>query len=52
MDVKKNANKKRRLPEITKEEEFEKPMSVPKTTDVRECAFNPFGNDECDMCGA
>ena len=37
--------------------EFKEPLpkktaAAPTTVDVKECPFNPFGNDECDMCGS
>ena len=59
--------KKRKLNEISNTEatkaepvktvdtEFKEPESMSaqkKKTNIKECAFNPFGNDECDMCGA
>lgn len=30
--------------------EFKKPEPVQKS--VKECPFNPFGDDSCDMCGS
>ena len=63
-----NRRRKRKLNEISNTEgatkaepvktvdtEFKEPETMSaqkKKTSIKECAFNPFGNDECDMCGA
>ena len=45
--------KKRKLNEISKSENLLVEEIVPVVkTDIKECPFNPFGNDECDMCGS
>jgi hypothetical protein len=62
-----NRRKKRKLNEIsnveatTKEttvatgEGFKQPTPVnagKKVVEIKECPFNPFNDDSCDMCGA
>ena len=33
--------------------EFKEPQPIKKTAaEIKECEFNPFGNDSCDMCGS
>lgn len=57
--------KKRKINDISKtepvttneqnqESEFKEPSKVNKKVafDVKECPFNPFGDDSCDMCGS
>ena len=50
--------KKRKINEISTSsvnEDMElKPLKEEEEnqTNVKECAFNPFGNDSCDMCGS
>ena len=54
--------KKRKLNDISKSTESEVPQVEvkmttgtnlgKKTTDIKECPFNPFGEEECDMCGS
>ena len=52
--------KKRKINEVSttvtsenKEAEFKLPAPVKKTAqEIKECPFNPFGDDSCDMCGS
>jgi len=33
--------------------QFKEPAPVKKTPqEIKECPFNPFGDDSCDMCGS
>ena len=54
--------KKRKINEISKNDQaevvkIESKMSSSvnlgkKATDIKECPFNPFGDESCDMCGS
>ena len=56
--------KKRKLNEISKTEQTEVMIGAKvesktgptnltkKQTDIKECPFNPFGDESCDMCGS
>ena len=56
--------KKRKLNQITgneninetiviKQSEFKEPeKKVMPNVNIKECPFNPFGDDSCDMCGS
>ena len=60
--------KKRKLNEISKsssenaevvlnkadpaKEQFKAPPPKKTAQEIKECPFNPFGDDSCDMCGA
>ncbi len=34
------------------EGEFKEPKAKKSIQEIKECPFNPFGDDSCDMCGA
>ena len=62
-EMQNNKRKKRKLNEISnievvqKEipEAFKQPTPVnagKKIVEIKECPFNPMGDDSCDMCGA
>lgn len=39
--------------EMVQVAEFKQPAPVKKTAqEIKECPFNPFGDDSCDMCGS
>lgn len=62
-----NRRKKRKINEISKSDisssslnqskqsetaEFKEPVPKKTAAQIKECPFNPFGDDSCDMCGA
>lgn len=67
-EMDKNRIKKRKINDISKNseatendsKEFKQPgnllskqTTAPKTAqEIKECPFNPFGDESCDMCGA
>ena len=39
--------------DTSKQVQFKEPVPVKKTPqEIKECPFNPFGDDSCDMCGS
>lgn len=49
--------KKRKITDQTKPDETEnvgaaKEPEFKQPVNIKECPFNPFGDDSCDMCGA
>ena len=48
--------KKRKISEISSNNQHESAntsrVQVEPASSVKECPFNPFGNDSCDMCGS
>ncbi len=35
-----------------KQPEFKEPEQKIPVTNIKECPFNPFGDESCDMCGS
>ena len=64
VEMDQNKRKKRKINEIStneneggkiaskEEPEFKIPPPKKTAQEIKECAFNPFGDDSCDMCGS